>query len=390
MASATTFVGRGSAWDHGAGDRRDGQRAILAADDGDGRGGRWRPPRGVGRGRRPGTSEKAAGNDDPLGAAGADAVRRIGDVTAASCQDCGGEHPIGHADGGVGEGRAWATTSEPAAVDREVEPPAVEPFDAPVTMAPVAAPGGERPLPPLPDGGLTLTMPDWLRAPPAAPARTDGDPAIASPPLPAAVEREVVADGPGTVAIDPASFLTEDDLPAWIRQLVANDAAVKAETRRGETAAAAEAHQHVLPPAAEPPRLPTSRAPALTAAPAGSTELPAGGSRGWLGGSEQAGASAAACPSTETPRSDDGRAVGEERTPVLTEVVGQRSPASEPAAAPLVFAPAAPAGPVAPPASRPVRVERAPRGRRLRPIGLAIGLVLLALIAFLVRSGMLR
>ena len=52
-----------------------------------------------------------------------------------------------------------------------------------------------EPLPPLPDGGLARAMPDWLRAEPP------------SPPV-----------APITVT-DPAGFITEDDLPEWLRQL---------------------------------------------------------------------------------------------------------------------------------------------------------------------------
>lgn len=59
----------------------------------------------------------------------------------------------------------------------------------------LSAPDAE-PLPPLPDGGLARTMPDWLRAePPPSP--------LASP----------------VAATDPAGFITEDDLPDWLRQL---------------------------------------------------------------------------------------------------------------------------------------------------------------------------
>jgi hypothetical protein len=54
-----------------------------------------------------------------------------------------------------------------------------------------------EPLPPLPDGGLAQAMPDWLRAEPPSP----------SPPA-------------ASVAVtDPTGFITEDDLPEWLRQL---------------------------------------------------------------------------------------------------------------------------------------------------------------------------
>ena len=62
-----------------------------------------------------------------------------------------------------------------------------------------------KPLPPLPDGGLSAAMPDWLRLPPAAlqrsPAPQQGTPAAES------------------AVLDPRTLLSADDLPAWIRRL---------------------------------------------------------------------------------------------------------------------------------------------------------------------------
>lgn len=79
------------------------------------------------------------------------------------------------------------------------------------------------PLPPLPDGGLSATMPSWLRdlpgfaAPPPPPASAGAipanQPAPSSPPS-APHEPEIL--GPRA---DPLTFLTDDDFPAWIRAL---------------------------------------------------------------------------------------------------------------------------------------------------------------------------
>jgi len=59
------------------------------------------------------------------------------------------------------------------------------------------------PLPPLPDGGLTSAMPDWLR-----PTEAGGgiDARVRSAPAP-------------PDPYDPATFLTAEDLPAWLRAL---------------------------------------------------------------------------------------------------------------------------------------------------------------------------
>ena len=71
----------------------------------------------------------------------------------------------------------------------------------------------EEQLPPIPDGGLSESMPEWLRRPPAW--RTLQD-------------REVVQPDPvrtgdlperDTSVIDPRTFLTDADLPEWIHAL---------------------------------------------------------------------------------------------------------------------------------------------------------------------------
>lgn len=79
--------------------------------------------------------------------------------------------------------------------------------------------GVDRPLPPLPDGGLAAAMPDWLRADP----ERAGPPGVPAPTPPAAPE-PAAAPAAGLAPIDPTTFVTEADLPAWIRRLVADDA----------------------------------------------------------------------------------------------------------------------------------------------------------------------
>lgn len=68
-------------------------------------------------------------------------------------------------------------------------------------------------LPPIPDGGLTEAMPDWLRRPPAWRTLPDRE---VTPPVP-----EATGDlpEPDESVIDPRTFLGDDDLPEWLRTL---------------------------------------------------------------------------------------------------------------------------------------------------------------------------
>ncbi len=68
-------------------------------------------------------------------------------------------------------------------------------------------------LPPIPDGGLSGSMPDWLRRPPAW--RTLQDQEVVAPPP---VETSALPEADESI-IDPREFLTDDDLPAWLRRL---------------------------------------------------------------------------------------------------------------------------------------------------------------------------
>ncbi|MBA2520747.1 MAG: hypothetical protein H0V24_13865 [Chloroflexia bacterium] len=57
------------------------------------------------------------------------------------------------------------------------------------------------PLPPIPAGGLARAMPEWLR---------EGDPGVAA--------------APPASPTDPMGFITEDDLPPWLRHLAPDGA----------------------------------------------------------------------------------------------------------------------------------------------------------------------
>ena len=111
-------------------------------------------------------------------------------------------------------------------------------------MAPVEALRAEAtdaalpPLPPLPDGGLATTMPSWLRAAPDAAAAmvpVAEEPPPSAPP-PSAGNSPL---RPAAQSVSTSGMISENDLPQWIRQLVANEAAeAEAETQRVAEAAA--------------------------------------------------------------------------------------------------------------------------------------------------------
>lgn len=71
----------------------------------------------------------------------------------------------------------------------------------------------EREIPPIPDGGLATSMPDWLRRPPAWRTLPERE---VLPPENAAPTNLPEAD---TSMIDPREFIHDDDLPAWLRSL---------------------------------------------------------------------------------------------------------------------------------------------------------------------------
>lgn len=77
---------------------------------------------------------------------------------------------------------------------------------------------GDGPLPRLPDGGLAAAMPDWLRP---EPVRTEADAPVPDPAVPGGPAAPVAPDpaGDDPALADPTTFLTADDLPAWLRAL---------------------------------------------------------------------------------------------------------------------------------------------------------------------------
>ncbi len=143
-------------------------------------------------------------------------------------------------------------------------------------------PRDEAKMPPIPDGGLSESMPDWLRRPPAWRTLEDAD---------VVQTRPAVADRlpePDTSVIDPRTFLIDDDLPLWLRnmgrglrtrrELPGDDDAVEVEARldeaTGENGEATSVPTHTTAPrsASQPasrfvPRAPTVIAPPRAAAP---------------------------------------------------------------------------------------------------------------------------
>lgn len=67
-------------------------------------------------------------------------------------------------------------------------------------------------LPPIPDGGLSESMPEWLRRPPAWRTLPDADVVQREP------ERSGELPEADSSVIDPREFLVDDDLPEWLRR----------------------------------------------------------------------------------------------------------------------------------------------------------------------------
>lgn len=74
-------------------------------------------------------------------------------------------------------------------------------------------PHDEGKMPPIPDGGLSESMPEWLRRPPAWRTLRDTDVVQTEP---VAAER---LPEPDPSVIDPRTFLADDDLPLWLRNM---------------------------------------------------------------------------------------------------------------------------------------------------------------------------
>ena len=102
--------------------------------------------------------------------------------------------------------------------------PGLEPEDAAASAIDSDRTRNDQPLPPLPDGGLAAAMPGWLSDP-------EGQ------------STAVTAED-----IDPATFLDDDDLPAWLQDLVNRE-------RREPTAATPVSPSPAVAPA-RPVRLP--------------------------------------------------------------------------------------------------------------------------------------
>jgi len=98
-----------------------------------------------------------------------------------------------------------------------------------------------RPLPPVPTADLPAAMPDWLKNPPAtlaAPAASEA-PVIEQPLAPQPSSAPPAP--PDADAANTANFIAESDLPEWIRQIAAADAAKQAEADRLAAEAALQA-----------------------------------------------------------------------------------------------------------------------------------------------------
>ncbi len=81
--------------------------------------------------------------------------------------------------------------------------PETKPHDdvvLPIDSSPTDPANSERPLPPIPDGGLAAAMPDWLRPSPATTAE---------------YHRVTISNG---YPSDFSTILTDEDLPEWLRR----------------------------------------------------------------------------------------------------------------------------------------------------------------------------
>ncbi len=123
----------------------------------------------------------------------------------------------------------WPASNSPelqVATSQSIQPPSVA---APSSES---TPASRRLLQQeIPSGGLERAMPTWLSEPPQS---TAASAAPEPPPLPAPVAPPLPA------ATDTSSFISESDLPAWIRQLAEADEAKKAEEASTAVVAAAE------------------------------------------------------------------------------------------------------------------------------------------------------
>jgi hypothetical protein len=102
-----------------------------------------------------------------------------------------------------------------------------------------ATPPDDEPLPPIPDGGLARVMPDWLRD-----------------------DAEALAPARPRASSDPTGFLTEDDLPIWLRHLSPEgEMSVPPRPEAPVARAAAEPAPAARPPSPDPTPMPAPTAP---------------------------------------------------------------------------------------------------------------------------------
>jgi hypothetical protein len=144
------------------------------------------------------------------------------------------------------------------------------------------------PLPPLPDGGLHASMPSWLREPPApiiagAPPLAPADPDVA-----AELVEDLASLGPRA---DPRTFLSDDDFPQWLRDLVVRR---EGAARRPAESVSVGAYAWIVPPAVIQP------VPELDFAPGSALRA-----ESKAGSDEPAPAAAVAAPPSEERRGRD-------------------------------------------------------------------------------------
>jgi hypothetical protein len=206
----------------------------------------------------------------------------------------------------------------PVAPERSMWPSQIQPkMAAPVAPSPVrqapAEASGHSGQPrklvstEIPNGGLDLSMPTWLNQPPQTPAVPVAPP---TPQMPATA-----------AAADTTSFISESDLPAWIRQLAEADEQRKAQAATEAATAAVAGHQPA-PPVTPPPDQDLfgegSLARRISQLP-GEAEPPSGASNPWL--NRHDGAEGAQADVWSRPKADSDRRSADDETYAQPAVV---------------------------------------------------------------------
>jgi hypothetical protein len=117
---------------------------------------------------------------------------------------------------------------------------------------------------PLPDGGLTGSMPEWLRRPPAwrdLPAKPD-----------ASASRELPE--PDTSVIDPRTLIDVSDLPPWLHSIAARSSGVQIESNPSEAPVEPELDQAVVAGEAVEAAPETRKVPFVSQEPPASDHIP--------------------------------------------------------------------------------------------------------------------